>query len=113
MKRGDEGLRMCIFVHESLRHDHIPLYEALVESARREGLASATVIRGIEGFGLRRHLHASRLIDISDDLPIIVEIVDTDGAIRRFLRLLDDLIPHGTVTLSPVRIYTYGQEATR
>ena len=107
MKSGSEGLRLRVFVHEGLRHQHKALYAAIVEQARQEGLAGATVFRGMEGYGLHRHLHTTRLVDVSDDLPVIVEIVDTTDAIRRFLPALDPLIPHGTVTLSPVSIVKY------
>jgi PII-like signaling protein len=107
VRTGREGLRLRIFVHEALRHARKPLYAAIVELARREGLAGAIVFRGIEGYGLHRHLHTTRLVDLSDDLPIIVEIVDTSEAMRRFVPLLDQMIPHGTATLSPVHIVTY------
>lgn len=110
MKTSRDGLRLRLFVHETLRHDHKPLYAAIVELARREGMAGATVFRGIEGYGLHSHLHTTRLVDISDDLPMIVEIVDATDAIRRFVPLLDDMIPHGTATLSPVHITTYSRE---
>jgi PII-like signaling protein len=101
---GIEGLRLRIFVQESLRHEHQPLYAALVALARRENLAGATVFRGIEGFGLHHHLHTTRLVDVSDDLPIVVEMVDTVAAINRVLPLLERLVPHGTATVTPVRI---------
>jgi len=107
MSVGYQGLRLRIFVHEALRHDHQPVYVEIVELARREGLAGVVVFRGIEGFGPHRHLHTTRLVDVSDDLPIIVEIVDRIDAIQRFLPLLDTIVPHGTATLSPVRIVTY------
>lgn len=107
MKSGSEGLRLRIFIHEALRHKGTYLYEAIVAQARREGMAGATVLRGMEGYGLHRHLHTTRLVDVSDDLPIIVEIVDTVEAIQRFAPLLDGVIPHGTATLSPVHIVKY------
>ena len=107
MQERSTGLQLRIFVHEETRHQHQPLYAALVDLARREGVAGATVFRGIEGYGQHRHLHTTRLVDVSDDLPIIVEIVDTTERIRQFLPSLDPLIPHGTVTLSPVSIVKY------
>lgn len=107
MKSGSEGLRLRAFIHEGLQHQHKPLYAAIVEQARREGMAGATVLRGMEGYGVHRHLHTSRLVDVSDDLPVIVEIVDTAEAIRRFLPALDALMTHGAVTLSPVSIVKY------
>ena len=113
MRTGSEGLCLRIFVHERLQHDHRTLYATLVALARREGLAGATVFRGIEGYGLHRHLHTARLVDVADDLPIVVEIVDDEAAIRRFLPLLDGLIPHGAATLSPVRVVTYSAGTAR
>lgn len=107
MKEGGTGLRLRIFVHEATRYDHQPLYAALVRLARREGLAGATVFRGIEGFGQHRHRHTTRLVDVSDDLPMIVEFVDAAEKIQAFLLRLDDVIPHGTATVSPVQIITY------
>ncbi len=103
-----QGLCLRIFIHEALRHHGLYLYEAIVEHARREGMAGATVFRGMEGYGLHRHLHTARLLDVSDDLPIIVEIVDTIERIRAFLPTLDPLIPHGAATLSPVSIVKHG-----
>lgn len=107
MKNGSQGLRLRIFIHEALRHQGKYLYQAIVEQARREGMAGATVFRGMEGYGLHRHLHTTRLLDVSDDLPVIVEIIDTTERIQRFLPSLEPLIPHGAVTLSPVSIIKY------
>ncbi len=107
MKSGSEGLRLRIFIHEALRYRGTYLYEALVAHARREGMAGATVFRGMEGYGLHRHLHTMRLVDVSDDLPVVVEIVDTAERVQAFLPTLDPLIPHGAVTLSPVSIVKY------
>ncbi len=112
MRTGCEGLRLRVFIHEELRYDHKPLYAHIVEMAHREGLAGAVVFRGIEGYGLHRHLHTTRLLDVSDDLPMIVELVDKVEAIRRFLLLLDPIVPHGMATLSPVRIVTYRKGVT-
>ncbi|MCL4543900.1 MAG: DUF190 domain-containing protein [Chloroflexi bacterium] len=110
MKSASLGLWLRIYIHESVRCGHGSLYEALVALARQEGLAGATVFRAIEGFGMHRHLHTTRLVDVSDDLPMVVEFVDNEAAIRRFVGLLDTLIPHGTATMSPVEIVTYRGE---
>jgi PII-like signaling protein len=110
VKVEGQGLWLRLYIHESVRYEHHALYEALVALARREGLANATVYRAMEGFGRHRHLHTSRLVDVSDDLTMIVEFVDTEPAIRRFVGLLDAMVPHGTATLSPVRIVTYRAE---
>jgi uncharacterized protein len=110
MRTTGEGLWLRIYIHESLRHGHQPLYVALVALARREGLAGATVFRAMEGFGMHRHLHTARLVDVSDDLPMIVEFVDSPPAIRHFIGLLDTMIPHGTAVVSPVQMVTYRAE---
>jgi len=102
-----EGLRLRVFVQEALRCGHKPVYVTIVERARREGLAGAVVFRAIEGFGLHHHLHTIRMVDLSTDLPMIVEIVDRVEAIQRFLPLVRELVPHGAATLSPVRILTF------
>jgi PII-like signaling protein len=112
MQAAPSALWLRIYVHESVRCGRRPLYEALVILARREGLAGATVYRAMEGFGAHRHLHTTRLVDVSDDLPMIVEFVDSETAIRRFLGLLDALVPHGTATLSPVQIVIQRPEST-
>ncbi len=107
MKANEDGLRLRIFIHESLRHRHQSLYEYIVELARREGVAGATAFRAIEGYGIHRHIHTTRLVDASDNLPIIVEIIDTPEMVRRFMAVLDESVPHGTVTVSPVHIVKY------
>lgn len=107
MKSESDGLRLRIFVHEALRHKGKYVYEAIVEHARREGMAGAVVFRGIEGYGLHRHLQTSRLVDVSDNLPMVVEIVDAPAAIQRFVETLDAFVPHGYATLSPLHITTY------
>lgn len=112
LQSGRDGLSLCIFIHEALRHKGAYLYEAIVEQARREGLAGATVFRGMEGYGMHRHLHTTRLVDLSDDLPVVVEIVDTAERIQRFLPILDLLVPHGAATLSPVAIVKYSAGGT-
>ncbi|MCL4508929.1 MAG: DUF190 domain-containing protein [Chloroflexi bacterium] len=75
MKSASLGLWLRIYIHESVHCGHGSLYEALAALARQEGLAGATVFRAIEGFGMHRHLHTTRLVDISDDLPMVVEFV--------------------------------------
>jgi PII-like signaling protein len=110
MKLGHDGLRLRIFVHETLRHEHCLLYEHVVLKARSAGLAGATVFRGIEGFGAHHHIHTTRLLDVADDLPIIIEIIERPDAIRQFIDLLDGVIDHGMMTVSPVQIVKYSKE---
>lgn len=107
MRSTSSGLWLRVYIHESVRCGHQSLYEALVALAHREGIAGATVFRGVEGFGVHRHLHTTRLVDVSDDLPMIIEFVDSEPTIRHFIGLLDTLIPHGTAALSPVQIVTF------
>jgi PII-like signaling protein len=113
MLTGSEGLRLRVFVHEHLRYGDKPAYAAIVELARREGMAGATVFRGTEGFGLHRHLHTARLVDVADDLPLIVEIVDATERIRGFAPRIDDVLPHYTATFLPVRIVKYAEGDSR
>ena len=110
MKSASSGLWLRIYIHESVRCGHQSLYEALVALAHRERIAGATVFRAVEGFGMHRHLHTTRLLDVSDDLPMILEFVDSEPAIRHFIGLLDPMIPHGTAVVSPVEIVTYRME---
>ena len=80
-----KGQLLRIFIGEDDKHERLPLYEWIVRKAREQGLAGATVLRGLEGFGARSHLHTSRILRLSSDLPIIVEIVDTPEKIEAFL----------------------------
>jgi len=107
MQSGVDATELTIFIHESLRQGGKPLYEEILARARREGMAGATIFRGIEGYGVHRHLHSTRLLDVSDDLPVLIEIVDRPERIARFLDAIAPLIPHGTATLNPVTVVTY------
>jgi PII-like signaling protein len=102
-----EGKLLRIFVGESDHYDGRPLYQAIVERVRQEGLAGATVIRGIEGFGAKSHLHTARILRLSEDLPVVIEIVDTAERIDRVLPLLDEMIQEGMVTVEQVQILAY------
>jgi PII-like signaling protein len=96
-----------VFIGESDQWHGRPLYEAIVERARDEGLAGATVLRGIEGFGAHSRLHTSRILRLSEDLPVVIEIVDGTERIHRFLPLLDEMVSEGMVTLESVRAIAY------
>jgi PII-like signaling protein len=100
-----------IFLGESDTWHHQPLYRALVERLRQEGYAGATVLRGIEGFGARSVLHTSRILDLSSDLPIVVEVVDTEERIQALLPILDEMLGSALVTLEKVRVLRYGVPA--
>lgn len=107
MKLSGSGKLLRIFVGESDRHGGQPLYTAIVEEARRRGLSGATVFKGIEGFGGHSVVHAARVFDLSTDLPILVEIVDSEEKIREFIPVLDDMVHEGLITLETVEIIQY------
>jgi PII-like signaling protein len=107
MKLEGEGLLVRIFVGESDRWDGTPLYEAIVQRAREKGLAGATVIRGIEGFGARNFIHTARIQRLAEDLPIVIEIVDRRDRVEAFLPDLDAMVAEGLVTLEPVQVILY------
>jgi hypothetical protein len=100
--------RLTIMVGEADQAHHHPVYTEIVHRAHRAGLAGASVFRGVEGFGRSNRIHTSRLLSLSEDLPVLVVIVDTDERVRAFLRELDDLHIEGLVTLEPVEIVLYG-----
>jgi PII-like signaling protein len=104
VKNESEGLLVRVFLGESDTWHGKPLYEAIVERVREEGIAGATVLRGIEGFGAHSHLHTSRILRLSADLPIVVEIVDQPDRVDAILPLLDEMIPEGLITLEKVRV---------
>jgi uncharacterized protein len=106
MQNQDARL-LRIFIGESDTHEGQPLYQALIEVFRRRGLAGATVIRGIEGFGKSSILHAAHILRMSEDLPIIIECVDTTEKIEEILPVLDALIGDGLVTLEIVDVRVY------
>src|SRR6185312_4038315 len=107
VKIEGEGKLLRLFIGESDRWHGKPLYQAIVERVRAEGLAGATVVRGIEGFGADSRLHTSRLLRLSEDLPILIEIVDTDEQIDRVLPLLDEMVSEGLVTVEKVQVIAY------
>src|ERR1044071_7672050 len=96
-----------IFLGESDRWKHQPLYEALVLKARETHLAGATVLRGPMGFGKSSRLHTAKILRLSMDLPIVIEIVDSDEKIQAFLPVLDEMMPGGLVTLEKVKVIHY------
>lgn len=107
MRLDGEGKLLRIFIGESDRWNGQPLYEAIVAVAREQGMAGATVIRGIEGFGADSHLHTSRILRLSEDLPVVVEIVDTAERIEAILPRLDEMVEEGMVTLEDVHVISY------
>jgi len=107
MTLPEDGHLLRIFIGENDRHERQPLYQWIVREARRVGLAGATVLRGIEGFGGRSRLHTAKFLRLSSDLPIIIEIVDTIEKIEAFLPVIDDVITGGLATVERVHIRFY------
>jgi PII-like signaling protein len=102
-----EQLLARIFIGESDRWHHQPLAMVLLERLRREGFAGATVFHGTAGFGARSVLHSAHLLRLSEDLPVVIEVVDTEEHIDRLLPILDELVLEGLVTLERVRVVKY------
>ena len=104
---GEQQL-VRIFIGESAKWHHQPLSIALIERLRREGFAGATVFHGVAGFGARSLLHSAHLLRLSEDLPILIEIVDSEDHIQQLLPILDEMVPDGLVTMERVRVLRYG-----
>jgi PII-like signaling protein len=102
-----EGKLLRIFVGESDKHEGVPLYEWIVRKARQDGLAGATVLRGLEGFGAHSRLHTAKILRLSADLPIVIEIVDTEEKVEAFLPAIDGVISEGLATLEKVEVRFY------
>jgi PII-like signaling protein len=107
MKIEGEGQLVRVFIGEADRWHGKPLYQAIVERMRKEGLAGTTVIKGIEGFGAASRLHTTRILQLSTDLPIVIEVVDSRERIDLILPILDEMVGDGLVTLEKVHIITY------
>ncbi|MEU7721378.1 DUF190 domain-containing protein [Streptomyces tibetensis] len=101
------ALRLTVFIGESDTWHHRPLYSEIVHRAHTAGLAGASVFRGIEGFGASALIHTSRLLSLSEDLPVAVVIVDTEPRVRAFLPQLDDIVTEGLVTLDDCEVIHY------
>jgi PII-like signaling protein len=112
MKLPGEAELLRIFIGESDKHQGRPLYEVLVENARQRGLAGATVLRGTLGFGASSRIHTAKVLRLSEDLPMVVEIVDRPERIAEFLPELDTLVTEGLVTLERVRVILYRHDPT-
>lgn len=110
MRTTEELTLLRIFISEDDRHYGAPLYEAIVREARRLGLAGATVLKGVLGFGAHSHLHASKLLALSEDLPIIVEIVDSSENLERLYAFLDTTVKEGLVTTEIVHVVRYRED---
>jgi PII-like signaling protein len=107
MKLEGHQKRLTIFVGESDHHGHTPLATEIVRRAHKAGLAGASVFRGVEGFGASNHIHTTRILSLSDDLPMAIVIVDRAEAIQAFLPQLDELIDEGLVIVDDVEVVKY------
>ncbi len=107
MKIEGEGRLLRVFIGESDTWHGKPLYQAIVERLRQEGLAGATVVRGIEGFGASSRLHTTRILQLSTDLPVVIEVVDSQDRIDHIVPILDAMVGDGLVTLEKVHVITY------
>ncbi|WP_454830796.1 DUF190 domain-containing protein [Pseudoxanthomonas wuyuanensis] len=108
MNLPESAMLLRIHIGESDRHGDRPLYEAIVLKAREQQLAGATVLRGPMGFGRSSRLHTAKILRLSGDLPIVVELIDSEENIRRFLPLLQGMVGSGLVTLEKVQVVSYG-----
>ena len=107
MNLSDEGQLLRVYVGESDRWQGKPLYEAIVLKAREIGIAGTTVLRGIMGFGAASRIHTSKILRLSEDLPVVVEIVDSAQKIAQLLPEIESMIQEGLVTLENVRMHQY------
>jgi hypothetical protein len=107
MKRLSEGVLLRIFIGDSDRVEGQPLYQVLIDRARARGLAGATVLHGPMGYGRHSRVHTAKLVELSADLPIVIELVDSEDAINGYLTEVDELVLEGLVTLEKVRIVNY------
>jgi uncharacterized protein len=113
MKLEGEGTLLRIYIGELDKWHHQPLYEAIVLKAREMGLAGATVLRGPMGFGAHSRLHTAKILRLSEDLPVLIEIVDTEERIKSFLPELDQMVGDGLVTLEKVHVITYRAKSSQ
>jgi len=111
MQIPEDAVLLRIFIGENDRWQHKPLYEAIVLKARELHLGGATVLRGPMGFGRTSRLHTAKILNLSTDLPLVIEIVDSEANISAFLPVIDEMITGGLVTLEKVKVLHYRGEA--
>ncbi|QTA88173.1 DUF190 domain-containing protein [Desulfonema magnum] len=107
MKISEQGQLLRILIGETDKHEGKPLYEWIVIKAREQGLAGATVLRGVMGFGANSRIHTTKILRLSEDLPIVIEIVDTHEKLKHFLETIDNVITEGLATLEKADIQFY------
>ncbi|MCE0522686.1 MAG: DUF190 domain-containing protein [Methylacidiphilales bacterium] len=111
MQIPEDAVLLRIFIGESDRWEHKPLYEAIVLKAREMHLGGATVLRGPMGYGKTSRLHTAKILNLSTDLPLVIEIVDSEANVNAFLPVLDAMITGGLVTMEKVKVLHYRGEA--
>src|ERR1044071_3305900 len=107
MKIPSDGKLLRIFIGEADKWEGFLLYEAIVQLARKEGTAGATAVKGFMGFGAKSHMHTAKILRLSEDLPIVIEIVDSEEKINKFLPHLDPMVKEGLVTLEKAQVVMY------
>ena len=110
MKIPEEGKLLRIFIGESDKYEGQPLHQAILHLARKEGLAGCTVLKGFEGFGAASRIHTAKILRLSEDLPVVIEIVDAEDKIDRFLPHLDHMVTEGLITVEKVKVLLYRHE---
>jgi len=113
MKLSGDAILLRVFLGETDKHDGRPLYEQIVLKARELNIAGATVLRGVMGYGARSRLHTAKVLRLSEDLPLVIEIVDTEEKLAPLLPFLDEVVGEGMVTLEKVHVvhYRHGRDA--
>jgi PII-like signaling protein len=107
MRTHETALRLTVFIGEADQWHHKPLYTEIIHRAHAAGLAGAAAFRGFEGFGASHHIHTTRMLSVSEHLPVTVVIVDTEDRIRAFLPQLDEIVERGLVVVDPVEVARY------
>ncbi len=107
MKLPEQAMLLRIFIGESDKYKSKPLYEQIVLKARELNLAGATVLKGVLGFGADSRMHSAKLLELSEDLPIVIEIVDTEENINKLLPFIDETVVEGLVTLEKMKVIKY------
>ena len=107
MKIPSNGKLLRIFIGEDDKWNGQPLYESIIQLAKKNGIAGATALKGFMGYGCKSHMHTTKLLRLSEDLPIIIEIIDSEEKINNFIPHLDEMVKEGLVTLENINVIMY------